>query len=143
MFSDDFDTIMFSLDQFVNFIVSLDHFLDISLDLINRCLRWIVCDNISLGIDKELCKVPWNIGDVGILFQELVNIRSSSPIDISLCHHWEVDIIFLLELDDIVSRTRLLPSELVAGESNDLYIIGQFFFHLNQAFVVRVSESSL
>lgn len=106
----------------------------------------IVGDNIPILVDEELAKVPWNISATKIrLFSEiLVCSVSIISIYIGFLHNSEFDVIFLLEINDLLSCSRFLISKLIAWICNNFE---SFTFVLlvkfNKLLVVRIGKSSL
>jgi len=96
-------------------------------------------------VAKELGEIPSDIASVErtVLPQVLVEGMGGIAIDVSLFEHVELHVIFLNELSNLLSVTRLLVRELVAWECKDLETqrsVG--VVKLYQLLVVGVGQSS-
>ena len=111
-------------------------------------------DDLSVGVDKELGKVPRD--QLGLFLfgipslralgsEESVNGMCVLSIDVNLREHGELSVIFPLgEGLDLGLCARLLVPELVTGERKDLESLRfVLLMDLHHFFVVQVGETSL
>lgn len=118
--------------------------LDILLNA-QRGSRWrIAVDDTPLLVNQELGEVPLDAVAEKATFarlQELVQGRSIVAIDINLVKNWVLGLEASAgKLDNLLIAARLLPSKLIAWESQDLKaLVLVLLIQLAQLGVVRVS----
>lgn len=109
---------------------------DIWSDEIRLGLMAVVADDVAIAVDQELLEVPGHVATLqgGVLSQPQEERMGLLAHDLDFRHHWEFNAKFFddISLDDIF-RIRLLASELVAREGQDLevLVVSVVFVHLN------------
>ena len=112
-----------------------------------RLALWsIVSDHVTISINEELTKVPWDVTTIKIwvLSQIFEDRISFVTVNLNLFHYWPSSIVLILELFDLWRGARLLITKLITRIGNDLKsFIFELIIKLLQAFVVLISESSV
>lgn len=107
----------------------VDNAFDFFLKLLRRGPWLVVRDDVTVRVDKELCKVPLNNSCLGLVLarktavetQEGVHGVSLWTIDIDFGEHRELNVVFARsKLFDLGVGAWLLAHELVAGECENL-----------------------
>jgi hypothetical protein len=118
---------------------------DVFPDLFWCDLRGITVDDVAITIDEELLEVPRDVGALAALrFQPGVQVARSGTVDLDLREHRERGVVLGgRELEDLSVRTRFLPSELIAGKSEDCEAVRLVVFvERTQTCVLRREPSS-
>jgi hypothetical protein len=115
-----------------------------------RAMEWYY---LSVAIDEELRKAPWNLFrelslrviEVWVLAEIAIDLASVGAVDFGLCEKWEFCSVKLFcKSFDILVACRFLVPELVAGERKNLEaLISVFLMHLHKLCVGEVCQSSL
>lgn len=106
----------------------------------------VAVDTGAILVHKEFAEVPLDVTarerSLGVL-EVFVERMGVGAIHINLGEHWELGSIAFSELLDISIATRLLPTELVAGESQNFKALGLVLVvQSHQLLVVLSSQTS-
>ena len=83
----------------------------------------MIADDFSFVIDQEFREVPRYVTSFerAIISEELVNWVSILPVHFDLREHWEIDVVFFLDMFlHLGIRPWLFISKLIAWESKDI-----------------------